>query len=149
VRAQVEERLRQERASEIVEKLGKELVNRLRKGEAPADAATAAKAQWAAYDDVKRRDRGPGAEERSLAFKMPRPSSTDAPIVDGIATAGGDFVIVQLVQVNDKVDDEKQLQNIHNLYKAGMTRSIGGLAFQNLLDALRDASDVVVHEDRF
>ena len=147
VREQVAQRLRRDRAADAVEKLGNELVKQLRGGTARADVAAEAKAEWATYEDVKRRDRGPGAEERSLAFKMPRPSG-DKPVVDGVAAAGGDYVIVSLEKVVAEPGDEKQLENIRNLYQAGMTRSTGGLAFQNLLDALRDASEVVVHEER-
>ncbi len=147
VREQVAQRLRRDRAGDAVEKLGNELVKQLRGGTAEADVATEAKAEWATYEDVKRRDRGPGAEERSLAFKMPRPSG-DKPVVDGVAAPGGDYIIVSLEKVVDEPGDEKQLENIRNLYQAGMTRSTGGLAFQNLLDALRDASEVVVHEER-
>ena len=136
-----------ERSAVATRAAGEDIVRQLRKGDAPAALANKMGLKWVSVTDAKRDDRGAGNEARSLAFKMPKPGSSA--VFDGMASPSGDFIVVQLGKVTLQAGDADAVQQAKTLQNAILQRGLGSVAFQNVLDSLRESADVVIHNERF
>ncbi len=121
---------------------GRTLLERLQIGEDRQDVAAQAELEWAGETELGRDSRNADAGLVSTAFRMIRPASGQM-VFEGIAAAGGDFVIVGLTQVIDGViagDDKEQ--------RDAATRNLeveaGRAAYDAVVQALRDSAEVVI-----
>ncbi len=121
---------------------GRTLLERLQRGEDKQDVAAQAELEWSGESELGRDSRNAEAGVVSTAFRMMRPASGQM-VFDGIAVAGGDFVIVGLARVIDGViaseDKEQQDAAMRNLEVEA-----GRAAYDAVVQALRDSAEVVI-----
>jgi len=143
---EVQERIRRTLAAREARRLavdsGRTLLERLQSGEDKQDVAAQAQLEWSGESELARDSRNADASVVSTAFRMMRPASAQT-VFDGIAGAGGDFVIVGLVRVIDGAiaAEEKEQRN-------GAMRSLeveaGRASYDAVMQALRDSAEVVI-----
>ncbi|MEE8285963.1 MAG: SurA N-terminal domain-containing protein [Gammaproteobacteria bacterium] len=121
---------------------GRTLLERLRSGEDRQDVAAQAELEWSGELELARDSRKVDASVANTVFRMTRPGSGQT-VFDGIAGAGGDFVIVGLSRVIDGVlaDEDKE-------QREAATRNLeveaGRAAYDAVVQALRNSADVVI-----
>ena len=121
---------------------GRTLLERLRSGEDRQDVAAQAELEWSGELELARGSRKVDASVANTVFRMTRPGSAQT-VFDGIAGAGGDFVIVGLSRVIDGVlaDEDKE-------QREAATRNLeveaGRAAYDAVVQALRNSADVVI-----
>ena len=121
---------------------GRTLLERLRSGEDRQDVAAQAELEWSGELELARDSRKVDASVANTVFRMTRPGSAQT-VFDGIAGAGGDFVIVGLSRVIDGVlaDEDKE-------QREAATRNLeveaGRAAYDAVVQALRNSADVVI-----
>ncbi len=121
---------------------GRTLLERLRSGEDRRDVAAQAELEWSGELELARDSRKVDASVANTVFRMTRPGSAQT-VFDGIAGAGGDFVIVGLSRVIDGVlaDEDKE-------QREAATRNLeveaGRAAYDAVVQALRNSADVVI-----
>jgi len=121
---------------------GRTLLERLRSGEDRQDVAAQAELEWSGELELTRDSRKVDASVANRVFRMTRPGSAQT-VFDGIAGAGGDFVIVGLSGVIDGVlaDEDKE-------QREAATRNLeveaGRAAYDAVVQALRNSADVVI-----
>jgi peptidyl-prolyl cis-trans isomerase D len=121
---------------------GRTLLERLRSGEDRQDVAAQAELEWSGELELARDSRKVDASVANTVFRMTRPGSAQT-VFDGIAGAGGDFVIVGLSRVIDGVlaDEDKE-------QREAATRNLeveaGRAAYDAVVQALRNSADVAI-----
>ncbi len=121
---------------------GRTLLERLRSGEDRQDVAAQAELEWSGELELARGSRKVDASVANTVFRMTRPGSGQT-VFDGLAGAGGDFVIVGLSRVIDGVlaDEDKE-------QREAATRNLeveaGRAAYDAVVQALRNSADVVI-----
>jgi peptidyl-prolyl cis-trans isomerase D len=143
---EVQDRIQRTLAAQEARKLaadsGGTLLERLRSGEDRQEVAAQSELEWSGELELARDSRNVGAGVTNAVFRMTRPASAQT-VFDGIAGAGGDFVIVGLSRVIDGVlaDEDKE-------QRQAATRNLeveaGRAAYDAVVQALRNSTDVVI-----
>lgn len=143
VRDEVVAAVRRERAMAAVEALGRKVVDGLRAGEARAAAADEAGAEWSAAREVGRTAEDLAEGVADALFRMQRPQS-GAPVYDGVTTAEGDFVVLELLAVTDGKPDDAT--GGAEAVRTALRSSTGQSEFDALLKGMRARAEVRISE---
>ncbi len=138
----IEARLKRENAEAKVREVGKNLLERLRSGDALETVAAETGGQWQEQSDVRRDSGDANTAVLETAFRMPRPATTGAPVFDGVATSDGDFVLIALRKVDDPPPDADMLAKL----RQAVALERGRLEFQAFVDSIRSRADVRIYE---
>ena len=143
VRSAIVARLQADRAREAARELGVALLGRLRVG--GAMDAVAGDLAWSEPRTVDRHESAVGPAVRGVLFGMPRPDEGGT-VYDGVADADGDFVLIALHRVVEDAgeDDAESLREVRDR----LSRSSGRDAYAAFGAALRERSEIRIHEDR-
>ncbi|WP_165855327.1 SurA N-terminal domain-containing protein [Marinobacter sp. JSM 1782161] len=138
VSEQIQEKLRAEKIRAALADRSKALVARLQDGDAPADIAADADAEWMTHEAVSRNASDVDFDVIRSAFSMPRPQGDTASYdwVGGAERA----VVLSLSQVTDgEVDgQETQMQALNQF----LTQQRGQSEYAAYVDSLRDSAEV-------
>ena len=108
VREDIVKRLSDEAAAKAAADAGRAATLALREGRDAADVASERSAAWSEVKRLGRQSQDADAEVLKLVFRMPVPGegSAEEPLYDGVATAAGDFVVVELLSVERSQEPE-------------------------------------------
>ncbi|MGI9334002.1 MAG: SurA N-terminal domain-containing protein [Gammaproteobacteria bacterium] len=103
VREAIRTRMTDEAAAKQAADAGRALTLALREGRDPSEAAAEHNAEWSETKQIDRQHRSVDAHIVNLLFRMPAPASSgqavSTPRYDGVATAAGDFAVVELISI--------------------------------------------------
>lgn len=146
VRDKIKSQIINDKAKAQAEQTGQNIIEQLTKGEAtPTAAAKIVNVEWKNAGSLKRTDRSINTKIVEHAFTMKKPAEGKSQY-SGIQLPSGDFAVVAVnkVTVGDvsKADKAKRETLKRNI--AGIR---GQVAYADLLQALKDRSDIEIHEN--
>ena len=141
VRSEIVASLQAERAQGAARDLGAELLGRLRAGEAAETVA--GDIVWGEERTVGRQESDIERTVREVLFSMPRPGGGET-IYDGVALAGGDFVVLALHRV---IENEPEAEAFKE-FRRQLSQRIGLDSHDSFVAGLRERAEVRIHEDR-
>ncbi len=142
VQAEIEEKLKLEKAGEMARKRGEELLGRLKQGESLQSLADAEALTVVSSGLVGRNDRVLPPALLQRLFKMPRPMGDDSQY-DGTVLANGDYAIIALGAVKDGVLGQDDKEN-ENALKNLQERSRGTAYFNHFIENQRKNAQIVI-----
>jgi peptidyl-prolyl cis-trans isomerase D len=142
VQAEIEEKLKLEKAGEMARKRGEELLGRLKQGESLQSLADADALTVVSSGLVSRNDRVLPPALLQRLFKMPRPTGDDSQY-DGTVLANGDYAIIALGAVKDGVLGQDDKEN-ENALKNLQERSRGTAYFNHFIENQRKNAEIVI-----
>ena len=146
VRGEIEQELRVTRARQKAEQTGQAMLDELRAGANPEQVAQAEDLKWESPVTIKRDDRSLNAELVRKAFALPRPDR-GASTYGGLAFPSGDYVVVQVLSVEDGSPDGVDSKE-RQVLRQSLARDQGREEFGAWMAALRSQADVAVYADR-
>jgi len=145
VRADIVQRLRKDMLGEQLQQRGKEIIDKLRKGEEASALARANGSEWISSGFIDRFDTDVDDEVLKQVFRMSHPAE-NTPTTAGARLSDGSYVVASLYAVRDgspaEVDDEQRQVVI-----AEQQRSLGQHLGAKVLDSLRARAKVVEYTD--
>lgn len=150
VRNIISARLRHEAARKRAEKSAKEVLDRLRKGEAPWKVVESVKqAKWERPGFIARQ---PGKDKqifheniRTGAFRIPRPTE-EKPAFDVVEIPGGNAAVVGVYAVRVAEADEKdKTKEALDSRRNKLAKMHGSSAYGNLVQYYRKAADITIN----
>ena len=142
VQAEIEEKLKVEKAGEKARKRGEDLLGRLKQGESLQSLADAEALTVVTSGLVGRNDRALPPALLQRLFRMPRPAGDNSQY-DGTVLANGDYAILALGAVKDGVlgqDDKEKENTLKNLQE----RSRGTAYFNHFIENQRKNAQIVI-----
>ncbi len=147
VKGEIVQRLKQEKAAELLAKKGEDFMARVREGEDPAKAAHALGAQWKRVPDLGRAGSVELPDEAvRTAFRLPRPEE-GKPRMDGVRLRDGGYAVVAVFAVRDG-DPSKMDEQTRTRYAQALRQTFGGDEFNALLNALKAKAEIERYQDR-
>ncbi len=144
VRDQIVGELKLRSAREKAREIGRALLEKLRNGESPEQAAASAETQWSETASLSRQSGQADPGLRALVFRMPKPQQ-QARTYAGRALPDGGFQIVALESVTSgSVDGEGDAPED---LRRSMAAAFGSAALDQYSRALRDKADVAINEE--
>lgn len=145
VRQEVEAAMREQRAREMAERQGQELLERLRAGAAMADLAAADSVRHQAPVGIHRNAPAHPAALVGEAFRLPHPGGEE-PVLAGLALENGDYVVLGLREVKDG-DAQAMTDAERQQLRQGLASLYGAAEVSALLNRLRAEAKVVIPGD--
>ena len=146
VKADVEKTLREKHARELAEAHGKELIERMKKGEDPKRAVAGENIEW---KEVKALGRESTEVNRAIlraAFRARAPEGGARSFV-GIALGTGDFAVVEVADCHLPPIEQIAGSKLDQQRKALM-QDRAMLAWKDYVSALKESAKVETHVDR-
>ena len=128
-----------ERASEA----GTDMIAGLRGGESEGSLAAEAGLEWSQEIKVRRGQPTPSPDLTNLVFRIPAPEAGISRY-DGLAEAGGDFVVVALREVDSGGVDESDAESMS---RERLALELGRAELAATVASLRADADIVVNEE--
>lgn len=147
VREEIVAALRAERTAEAARAAGRELLGRLRSGEAMDEAA--GDLAWSERRTAGRDDPELRPAVRGVLFAMPHPETGARPVFDGVATAGGGFEVLALHRVVEGEEGEEgEASAPLDTLRDELSQQSGLQAYEAFLAGLRERAEVRIFEER-
>lgn len=146
VKEQILTVLRQQKAGESAETLGKTLLEEIKQGKPRQMAAQANNLNWEETRWISRND--PALKNPLLAeesFKLGRPENNEA-LLKGIKLPNGDYALLAVLGV--KTEIQQQTPPAPENQASAYQRSLGSSEFQLFLEALKSQAKIQTYEDR-
>lgn len=136
VMAEIQEKMKLERAAIAVKELGETLAKNIEKGEAPQALMTAQKLEWTVKPNVSRMNTDLDRTLLATAFKMPRPDEQNNHVsVQTVALPSGDYMVLAVTKITPgelyKADKPTQ-----EAYQKGFSESYSQLEYMLYINDL-------------
>ncbi|GMR08348.1 MAG: SurA N-terminal domain-containing protein [Gammaproteobacteria bacterium] len=138
--------LRIEKARQRVLEQGKALLAKVREGKGIKQLATLAGVTWHGEATMERNQKGIAAGLAREVFRAARPASsstTDKPAYTGATLGNGDYVLIAIYSVTDRVSAEDEKKAKIELQRAG-----GQQMLDDYLKNIRQITEVIINQDK-
>lgn len=143
VKGQIEDAVRNSHRRQLTEALGKELLERLRKGESPAEVLKSHGIEWQQEAAATRESVAVNRAVLRAAFGMEAASSDSS--YAGIAIGNTDYAVIRVANVVIPADSEIARGDVATVQK-DLVKERTGAAWSTFVTALRAASDIKIIE---
>ena len=148
VRDEITKELQLEAGQSQAQRMGKDLLGRLRAGEDPQTVANDSNAKWSENVTATRTRFDVTEAVRAVLFRMPKPKDGGA-VYDATVDAEGNFRILRLTEVADPDDPDTPPDNATlKVARQGLSQLYGQSTYRAVVDALRADASVDVFPDR-
>ncbi len=146
VRGEIALLLKAQAVRKMLEENGRKALQNLRQGISPDNVAQQLGAKWVLHKGLTRHDLSLEPEVLKRVFRMAKPAGTDA-VFDGLLDGNGDFVLIALNRVGEQPADSEGAKNQQAALESLLGKG-GGSEYAAYLQSLRNAADIVIHQNR-